>query len=125
MALHPDTIEQLASTRTIELTTTGRRSGQATRIEIWWFRVDNRFIITGTPGRRDWFANVAADPSVIIHGPFGDFAGRAVAVTNDEFRRRVMTHPDLSWYQTQSELEALVEGAPMIEITLDETDARP
>ena len=122
MPLDSDTIEQLASIRIIDFTTTGRKSGQAARIEIWWFRVDNRFIITGTPGRRDWYANVMADPSIIIHTPLGDFAGRGLVVTDVELRRRIMTDPNLSWYQTQSELEALVTGSPMIEIILDDVE---
>lgn len=29
-----------------------------------------------------------------------------------------MTHPDTSWYQTQIELDRLVETAPMIEVHL-------
>ena len=122
MPLDSDTIEQLASIRIIDFTTTGRKSGQAARIEIWWFRVDNRFIITGTPGRRDWYANVMADPSIIIHTPLGDFAGRGLVVTDVELRRRIMTDPNLSWYQTQSELETLVTGSPMIEIILDDVE---
>ena len=122
MSLDSDTIEQLASIRIIDFTTTGCKSGQSARIEIWWFRVGNRFIITGTPGRRDWYANVMADPSIIIHTPLGDFAGRGLVVTDVELRRRIMTDPNLSWYQTQSELEALVTGSPMIEIILDDVE---
>ena len=54
--------EELADDLTIDITTTGRRSGQARRIEIWMLDVDGRFFITGTPGRRDWLANLLADP---------------------------------------------------------------
>ncbi|MEX2322330.1 MAG: nitroreductase/quinone reductase family protein [Acidimicrobiia bacterium] len=60
-------LERLAALRTIDLTTYGRRSGLPRRIEIWWFHVDGRFIVTGTPGKRDWLANVTARPEVIIH----------------------------------------------------------
>lgn len=70
------TIEQLAATRVIDITTIGRRSGEPARIEIWWFHIGGRFIITGTPGPRDWYANLVADPSIVIHAPFGDFDGR-------------------------------------------------
>ncbi len=115
----PDIIDQLAATRTVDLTTIGRRSGLPARIEIWWFHVDDRFVITGTPGKRDWFANVLANPTVTIHAPFGDFAGQAVVVEDFEFRRRVFTDPAIGWYRTQSELERLMTSAPMIEIALD------
>ncbi|MCP3992427.1 MAG: nitroreductase family deazaflavin-dependent oxidoreductase [Actinomycetia bacterium] len=119
MSLDQQIIKQLAETRVIDFTTTGCRSGQPARIEIWWFRIRDRFIITGTPGPRDWLANVRADPAVIIHTPFGDFPGRAELVDDRDLRRDAMTHPDLSWYQTQAELDALVDTSPMIEITLE------
>ncbi len=110
---------ELARYRTIDFTTTGRRSGRPARIEIWWFHVDDRFIITGTPGRRDWLANVKADPCGIVQGPLGDHPGTAVEITDPDFRRRVFTDPEIGWYRTQSELERLVAEAPMIEIVLE------
>ena len=120
------TRQSLASTRTIDLTTTGRRSGDPARIEIWWFHIDGRFIITGTPGPRDWYANVLADERVTIHANGGDHQGTAVPVTDPEFRRRVMTHPETSWYTSQTQLERLVAEAPMIEISFSSpTDSGP
>lgn len=115
----PDIIQRLAATRTVDLTTIGRRSGVPARIEIWWFHVDERFVITGTPGKRDWYANVLANPAVTIHAPFGDFSGRATIVEDADFRRRVFTDPAIGWYRTQSELQKLIQSAPMIEIDLD------
>ncbi|MGI9615892.1 MAG: nitroreductase/quinone reductase family protein [Acidimicrobiales bacterium] len=115
-----DLIRRLASTRTIDITTIGRTSGQAARIEIWWFRVGDAFYITGTPGPRDWFANLAADPTITVHTPDGDFAGRATVVTDADTRRSVLTDPQLQWYQSRSELDRLVADAPMVRVLLDE-----
>lgn len=114
-----DLIERLASTRTIDITTVGRTSGQVSRIEIWWFRVGHAFYITGTPGPRDWFANLAADPTITVHTPDGDFAGRATVVNDPDTRRAVLTDPQLQWYQSRSELEKLVADAPMVHVALD------
>jgi deazaflavin-dependent oxidoreductase (nitroreductase family) len=111
--------EALAAIRTIDLTTVGRWSGRPARIEIWWFRIDGRFIITGTPGRRDWYANVRANPAITVHAGGADYPGRAVPITDIERRRAVFTHPETSWYETQTELARLVSAAPMIEVTLD------
>lgn len=116
MQLQPSTIRSLAATRTIDLTTIGRRSGEHRTVEIWWFHVDDRFIVTGTPGRRDWLANVRTDNSVLITTSFGEFTGNAVEVGDKDFRRRVFTDPMTSWYKTQEELEQLVVTAPMVEI---------
>lgn len=111
--------EAIGRVRTIDITTTGRRSGQPVRIEIWWFRFENRFIITGTPGRRDWLANVRADPTMTAHVGDVDLAATATEITDPEFKRRFFCDPETSWYRGQSGLDDLVERAPMIEVVLD------
>jgi len=111
--------DALATQRTIDLTTTGRKTGMPRRIEIWWFRVDGRFVITGTPGRRDWLANVLADPRVVIHVDGADLPARAIPIEDLEFRRHVFTRPHTSWYGTQAELDRLVATAPMVEILFE------
>lgn len=110
--------DDLARHLTIDLTTTGRRSGRPSRIEIWWFRVDGRFVITGTPGPRDWYANVLADPRVTVHVGGLDLPATATPVADPGFRRRVFTDARTSWYSTQAELERLVAEAPMVEVAL-------
>lgn len=111
----PD-IDILARTRTVDLTTIGRRSGMRHTVEIWWFHVENRFIITGTPGRRDWLANIRANPLVTISTRNGDFRGTAIEIDDEDFKRRVFTDPRIGWYRTQAEMDRLVGTAPMVEI---------
>lgn len=118
MTLTPDELDRLEAARTIDITTYGRRSGLPRRIEIWWFRVDGRFIITGTPGRRDWIANIINDPRIVVHVDGQDVESMASPVLDWEFRRRVFTQPETSWYSTQEELDQLVRSAPMIEVHL-------
>jgi deazaflavin-dependent oxidoreductase (nitroreductase family) len=108
--------EALASHQTIDITTFGRRTGEPRRIEIWWFRVDDRFVITGTPGKRDWLANLVSDPRLIVHVDGLDLEATATLVDDVDFRRRVFTSPHTSWYASQEELDHLVATAPMVEI---------
>ena len=77
-------LEALKDTLTIDLSTVGRRSGRWSRIEIWWFFIDDRFVITGTPGPRDWYADVLADPSVIVHANGSALRGIAVPIVDAE-----------------------------------------
>src|SRR3712207_9019649 len=51
------------SDRVIDITTTGRKSGQPRRIETWFHHLDGQIYLTGTPGPRDWYANLVANPS--------------------------------------------------------------
>lgn len=111
-------LDRLAGVRTIDLTTTGRNTGEPRRIEIWWFRVDDRFVITGTPGPRDWLANLLVNPDVVIHVDGLDIPARVMPVEDVGFRRRVFTDPETSWYGTREELDRLVATAPMVEVFL-------
>lgn len=119
--MEDDLLARLVSTRTIEITTTGRRSGREVRIEIWWFRFEDRFLITGTPGPRDWLANLEADPRMTVHVLGRHLAAVARPLTDQEFRRRffAQSNPEVEWYRSQAERDDLVTGAPMIEVVLE------
>ena len=110
------TRRQLAGIRTIDFTTIGRRSGRPSRIEIWWFHFEDRFIITGRPGRRDWFANARANPRIVIHAEGDDHPATAEVITEPGFRRRMITTTKQHWYSSQAELERMIAAAPMIEV---------
>jgi len=114
----PPSVEDLASHLTVDLTTTGRRSGRPSRIEIWWFHVAGRFYITGTPGPRDWYANIVTDPRVVIHVAGRDLEGLAYPVLDPATRADVFDHAKARWYSTQAERQRLHDEAPMVEIVL-------
>ena len=125
MTFTPEQLDHFAAFRTIDITTYGRKTDLPRRIEIWWFRVDGRFIITGTPGRRDWIANVMHNPRVIVHVDGRDVESTATPILDWEFRKQVFTQPETSWYKTQQELDRLVRTAPMIEVHLGDIAPGP
>jgi deazaflavin-dependent oxidoreductase (nitroreductase family) len=109
----------LAADPTIDITTTGRRSGQPRRIEIWMMDVDGRFFITGTPGRRDWLANLRANPELTVHlktSDVADLPAHAVEVSDEPTRRSVIEHLAATWYRGQTSVDDLVANAPMVEV---------
>jgi len=110
---------------TIDITTTGRHSGDARRIEIWMLVIEGRFFITGTPGPRCWLANVRNDPRVVVHvknGMQADLVAWGRVVTDAPTREMVLSHDAAQWYRTQAPLETLIERSPMIELTFDVVD---
>jgi deazaflavin-dependent oxidoreductase (nitroreductase family) len=114
--------DELSDDPTIDITTTGRRSGRQRRIEIWMLDVDGRFFITGTPGPRDRLANVRARPNLVVHLKRRaqiDLEARAKPVEDPETRRRVLEHLNARWYRTQSLIDELVATSPMIEVTFE------
>ena len=105
---------------TVDITTTGRRSGRPQRIEIWIVRVGERLVIGGTPGKRSWLANVRADPSMTVHlkdDVVADLRFDAREVTDPAVRREIWTHPNTEWYRGQTDVEDLISTAPTIELT--------
>ena len=83
----------LESDRTIDITTTGRMSGLPRRLEIWFHKVDGAIYITGTPGTRDWYANLLANPSFTFHlkdSTRADLAATADPVIDPGERRRLL-----------------------------------
>jgi len=112
---------ELADDPTVDITTTGRRSAQPRRIEIWVMDIGGRYFITGTPGRRDWLANLRADPTLTVHlkrVAGVDIVATAIEVTDPDLRREVFTHLVADWYRTQESVDDLVATAPMVEVLL-------
>lgn len=109
---------------TVDLTTTGRHSAEPRRIEIWIIVVSGDVLIIGTPGRRDWLANMRAAPTCTLHlkGASGaplvvaDIACRVVEINDGERRRAIMNDPVAHWYVGQSSMESMINDAPMVEL---------
>ncbi len=115
---------ELSDDPTVDITTTGRKTGQLRRIEIWMLDVDGRFFITGTPGRRDWLANLIAEPHLTVHlkrHAHADLPATAMPVEDPATRRAVLEHLSATWYRTQEPIDALVETAPMVQVVFDVT----
>jgi deazaflavin-dependent oxidoreductase (nitroreductase family) len=115
--------DELADDPIVDITTTGRQTGRPRRIEIWMLDVEGRFFITGTPGRRDWMANLSADPSLVVHlkrHAHVDLAARTTPVEDPATRRAVLEHLTAAWYRTQEPLDILVATAPMVEVVFDD-----
>ena len=61
--------EALTKGGVIDITTTGRRTGEPRRKEIIFHNVDGRLFISGTPRprKRDWLRNLEAQPRFTFH----------------------------------------------------------
>jgi deazaflavin-dependent oxidoreductase (nitroreductase family) len=118
MTVTDEVVRALERQRTVEITTIGRRSGRASRIETWRYRAAGRFWLTGSPGSRDWYANVLAHPEFTLHLTGADLPVRGRPVTDPEERARVLGEivPTLDWADS---LESWLAGSPLVEIELD------
>jgi deazaflavin-dependent oxidoreductase (nitroreductase family) len=121
--------------RTIDITTTGRRSGRLRRIEIVFYRLGDDVYLSGIPApkARDWLANVAAQPEFVFHlthGVVADLRATATVIVDPTERRRVLAvlveefnrrqGPDGPW--PVALLDEWVADSPLAKVTFDETD---
>jgi deazaflavin-dependent oxidoreductase (nitroreductase family) len=110
--------DALERDRTIDITTRGRKTGQLRRTEIWFHHIDGHVYITGTPGRRDWYANLLAHPEFTFHlkrSMKADLPARATPIL-DAARRRVIIDRIHQKLGGSRDLEAWVEGSPLVAV---------
>ncbi|MBK1784308.1 nitroreductase/quinone reductase family protein [Prauserella cavernicola] len=81
--------------RTVDITTTGRRTGLARRIEIFFYRVRGEiYLCSGTVPSPSWYVNLLAHPEFTFHlkhGVRADLRATATPVTDEAQRREVLT----------------------------------
>jgi hypothetical protein len=118
MTVTDDVRQALERQQTVEITTVGRRTGRPQRIETWRYLAGGRFWLTGSPGRRDWYANLLAQPGFTLHLKDRDLPVRGRPVTDPDERAAVFGEivPGLSW---AGSLESWLAGSPLVEIELD------
>jgi deazaflavin-dependent oxidoreductase (nitroreductase family) len=106
----------------IDITTTGRTSGQPRRVEIVFFNIDDRIYISGLPGPRAWVANLKADPALTFHlkkGLAADLPATARIITDPIERRPIIEQVCTKWNR-KDQLDAFLQGAPLIEVVFDD-----
>jgi len=109
----------LENDRTVEITTTGRRSGDPQRIEIWRYRYDGRTFLSGSPGRRDWYANLVRNPGFTFHlkgSAQADLPAVARPITDEPERREVIEGILDDLGRGSGNLEEWVESSPLAEV---------
>ncbi|MCS5733765.1 nitroreductase/quinone reductase family protein [Herbiconiux daphne] len=124
-----------AGERTIDITTTGARTGRPRRIEVWFYRVDGQIYLSSSPARRDWYANIVANPDFTFHlknGVRADLAATGTPVLEPDRREAVFTAiiADLNqpWNpagipQPVEPLAEWMQGSPLISVEFGEPAA--
>ena len=108
----------------IDITTTGRRTGDRRRIEIVFHNLDGRIYISGLPSRRkrSWLANLEVDPHLTIHlkGPrvTADLPATARVISDEAERRQILSRIAAIW--KRDDVETMVAYSPLIEVTVDD-----
>jgi hypothetical protein len=118
--------EALEAGGIVDISTTGRRSGRAHRIEMVFHHFDGEFFMTGRPGKRDWYANMLADPRFTLHlkrGVQADLDAVAEPVTDEDERGPLLLKILVDGFrvaedEARDRLPLWVSGAPLVRFTV-------
>ena len=105
----------------VDISTTGRKSGQERRIEIVMHNIDGRLYMSGQPSRRrrSWLANLDANPKFTLHvkrGARADLPATAREITDPSERRQVLEQVARNW--KRDDVDTMVQYSPLIEVTV-------
>jgi deazaflavin-dependent oxidoreductase (nitroreductase family) len=106
----------------IDITTTGRKTGQPRRLEIVLHNINGRLYVSGQPSRsrRSWLANLDANPKFIVHlkrGVRADLPATAREITDPNERRQVLEGVAGHW--NRRDVDVMVQYSPLIEVTIE------
>jgi hypothetical protein len=81
--------------------------------------VDGRYYLSGSPGKRSWYANLLVQPEFTFHlkgNVKADLPALAIPIL-DKAERRVVMARILDQLGMSSHLEAWLAGSPLMEVT--------
>jgi deazaflavin-dependent oxidoreductase (nitroreductase family) len=109
----------------IDITTTGRRSGQPRRVELVFHAIDGRIYLSGMPGfPRSWLANLDTEPRFTFHlkgAVRADLPALARPIVDEAERRQVFIEIAKVW--TRQNVETMVAASPLVEVTFPDLAA--
>ena len=122
--LDPEVRNALTIDMVVDITTTGRRTGQPRRIEIWAHNLDGRLFLTASPGRRSWYANMLSAPQIILHlkdDVKADLTASVRPILDEPERRDVLTRLNAAsaFRQTQNmDIGEWVQRSCLVELSV-------
>jgi hypothetical protein len=122
-------VRSLLTERTVDIVTTGRRSGEPRTTEIWTTVQSGVPYLCGTPNAgkkgvertpRDWLANLVAQPAFTVKlkaSVHEDLPAVAEPVRDPTERRRILSEPSTEYYRNAVSLDTAVAHSPIVRIT--------
>ncbi len=122
-------LRSLLEERTVDIVTTGRRSGQPRTTEIWTTVIDGLTYVCGSPNAsqqgvqrqpRDWMANLLSHPAFVIRlksSVQADLPADAERIDDRAERQRILTAPNTAYYRDAVSLDVALAHSPIVRVT--------
>lgn len=135
MPTREEILHSILEERTVDIVTTGRRTGRKRTTEIWTTPLFGRMYICGSPNAnipdvdrkpRDWLANMLAYPDFTIRLKQSvkvDLPARATPVHDTDERRKILSAPSTAYYREARTFELALCYSPIVRVIfLDKAD---
>ena len=112
--------QELLKGGVVDITTKGRRTGEARRIEVRLHNVDDEIYLSGAPGPRGWYANLLATPDFKLHlkrDLIADLDAHATPVKDVDEKRRIH-RAILENTGRVEQLEDRMKASPLVHLTV-------
>jgi deazaflavin-dependent oxidoreductase (nitroreductase family) len=121
--LEPEVRTALSAGGIIDITTTGRKTGQPRRIEIAFHNLDGHIYISGMPRpeKRSWLANLESQPHFTFHlknEVKADLPAVARPIKDAAERREILAKVARVWQR--DDVDEMVRYSPLVEVTFEE-----
>ena len=128
MSTREEILHSLLHERTVDLLTTGRRTGRPRTTEIWTTPLFGRLYVCGSPNAtvpgvdrtpRDWLANLLAQPDFTLRLKQSievDLPARATRVRDPDERRQILSAPSTAYYREARGLEIALAHSPIVRV---------
>jgi deazaflavin-dependent oxidoreductase (nitroreductase family) len=109
--------------QTVDITTTGAKTGRQRRLEIVLHNFEGHLYISGVPNparKRGWLANLEANPALTVHlkRPVQADLAATARVINDRAERKVVLEK-VARVWNRRDLGTMLEYSPLIEVSIE------
>jgi hypothetical protein len=117
-----DVQQALENDRLIDITTTGHKSGKASKKEVNLRQLDGQPYLSNSPGTRDWAANVLANPAFTYHlkqSMQRDIPAKAYPIRDPEEKRPLLERI-LAKENALDQLEGRMTNSHLFRVVFDD-----
>ena len=114
--------QAIETDRLVDITTIGRKTGNARRKEVRLRQLDGQLYLSNNPGTRDWAANLFANPEFTYHlkeSVQRDLRARA-SIVRDPAEKRALLERILEKENALDQVDARVAGSHLFRVDVVE-----
>jgi hypothetical protein len=103
------------------ITTSDRTTGEAHKVRVSFYNIEDKWYFSGKPGVKNWYLNLVENPEFTFHlvdSLQADIPASATAIEDEAERKRLFTIL-VDFWNRQERFDEYLQGSPLVEFKLD------